>query len=77
MQATIFAICLSIAMPGRQAGRAFIPAASRGVAGLWRVNGELLRTARALHPVAQATLDMDAALIETRKVGTAARSARR
>jgi Putative transposase len=32
----------------RQAGRAFIPAASRGVAGLWRVNGELLRTARAL-----------------------------
>ena len=51
----------------RQAGRAFIPAASRGVAGLWRVNGELLRMARAQHPVAQATLDMDATLIETQK----------
>ena len=49
------------------AGRAFIPAASRGVAGLWRVNGELLRMAFAQHPVAQATLDMDATLIETQK----------
>ena len=38
----------------RQAGRAFIPAASRGVAGLWRVNGELLRMAQVQHPVAQA-----------------------
>ena len=27
----------------REVGRAFIPVASRGVAGLWRVNGELLR----------------------------------
>ena len=35
--------------------------------GLWRVNGELLRMAFAQHPVAQATLDMDATLIETQK----------
>ena len=51
----------------RQAGRAFIPLASRGVAGLWRVNGELLRAVQAQHPAAQATLDMDATLIETHK----------
>ena len=40
---------------------------SRGVAGQWRVNGELLRMARAQPTVAQATLDMDATLIETQK----------
>ena len=51
----------------REAGRAFIPVASRGVAGLWRVNGELLRAVQAQRPVAQATLDMDATLIETHK----------
>jgi hypothetical protein len=28
----------------RQAGRAFIPASSEGVVGLWRVNGDLLRS---------------------------------
>ena len=51
----------------REAGRAFIPRPSRGVAGLWRVNGDLLRGVQARHPVAQATLDMDATLIETHK----------
>jgi len=51
----------------RQAGRAFIPASSEGVAGLWRVNGDLLQVVQAQHPVAQATLDMDATLIETQK----------
>ena len=51
----------------RQAGRAFIPASSEGVAGLWRVNGDLLQVVQAQHPVTQATLDMDATLIETQK----------
>ena len=55
----------------RMAGRAFIPAASRGVAGLWRVNGELLRMAFAQHPVAQATLDMDATLHRDAKTRSA------
>jgi hypothetical protein len=41
----------------REPGRAFIPAASPGVAGLWRVNGDLLALVQAKHPVAQATLD--------------------
>ena len=51
----------------REAGRAFIPAASAGVAGLWRVNGELLRAVQAQRPATQATLDMDATLVETHK----------
>ena len=37
------------------------------MAGLWRVNGELLRAVQAQRPVARATLDMDATLIETHK----------
>src|SRR5271165_1732002 len=53
--------------PMGEAGRAFIPAASAGVAGLWRVNGELLRAVQAQRPATQATLDMDATLIETHK----------
>ena len=51
----------------RQAGRAFIPASSEGIAGLWRVNGDLLQVVQAQHPATQATLDMDATLIETQK----------
>jgi len=51
----------------REARRAFIPASSEGVAGLWRVNGELLRAVQAQRPPAQATLDMDATLVETHK----------
>ena len=51
----------------REAGRAFIPASSEGVAGLWRVNGDLLEAVQAQRPAAQATLDMDATLIETHK----------
>ena len=51
----------------RQPGRAFIPASSEGVAGLWRVNGDLLEAVQAQRPAAQATLDMDATLIETHK----------
>ena len=51
----------------RQAGRAFIPASSEGVAGLWRVNGDLLQAVQAQRPAAQATLDMDATLVETHK----------
>ncbi len=51
----------------REAGRAFIPASSEGVAGLWRVNGDLLQAVQAQHPAAQATLDMDATLVETHK----------
>jgi hypothetical protein len=51
----------------REAGRAFIPAASAGVAGLWRVNGDVLQAVQAQRPAAHATLDMDATLIETHK----------
>ena len=51
----------------REAGRAFIPASSEGVTGLWRVNGDLLQAVQAQHPAAQATLDMDATLVETHK----------
>ena len=51
----------------REAGRAFIPAPSEGVAGLWRVNGDLLQAVQAQRPATQATLDMDATLVETHK----------
>jgi hypothetical protein len=51
----------------REAGRAFIPVASRGVAGLWRVNGDLLQAVQAQRPATQARLDMDATLVETHK----------
>ncbi len=51
----------------REAGRAFIPASSEGVAGLRRVNGDLLQAVQAQRPAAQATLDMDATLVETHK----------
>ena len=51
----------------REAGRAFIPASGEGVAGLWRVNGDLLQAVQAQHPAAEATLDMDATLVETHK----------
>ena len=37
------------------------------MAGLWRVNGDLLQAVQAQRPAAQATLDMDATLIETHK----------
>lgn len=53
----------------REHGRAFIPAAGAGVEGLWRVNGDLLSFVQAQSPVAQATLDMDATLVETHKRG--------
>jgi len=51
----------------REAGRAFIPASSEGVAGLWRVNGDFLQAVQAQRPAAQATLDTDATLVETHK----------
>ena len=56
-------------MPARRRGGkpAFIPASSEGVAGLWRVNGDLLQAVQAQRPAAQATLDMDATLVETHK----------
>ena len=58
-------------MPARRRGGkpdgAFIPASSEGVTGLWRVNGDLLQAVQAQHPAAQATLDMDATLVETHK----------
>ena len=37
------------------------------MAGLWRANGDLLQVVQAQHPATQATLDMDATLIETQK----------
>jgi hypothetical protein len=51
----------------RERGRAFIPAQGVGVAGLWRVNGDLVSQVQAQRPQAQATLDMDATLVETHK----------
>ena len=51
----------------RQAHTAFIPAANHALSGLWKVNGELVAFAQTRSPRAQATLDMDACLVETHK----------
>jgi hypothetical protein len=51
----------------RVAGRAFIPAPSEALKGLYRVNQELVAFKQARAPQKTATLDMDATLIETYK----------
>ncbi|MFQ5814506.1 MAG: IS1380 family transposase [Anaerolineae bacterium] len=51
----------------RQAHTAFIPAANEALAGLRRVNGDLVAFAQSRSPHNQATLDMDACLVETEK----------
>jgi len=55
------------ASPKAVAGTAFIPAVTEELRGLWRVNQALLEFQQKHHPVAAATLDMDATLIETHK----------
>ena len=52
---------------GRQPGKAFIPPASAGLRGLWRVNQALIGFLQAHRPQAVATLDMDATLVATHK----------
>ena len=51
----------------RQAHKAFIPAPSEALEGLGRVSGELLGFVQSRSPQAEATLDMDACLVETEK----------
>ena len=51
----------------RQAHSAFIPAANEALAGLGKVNGDLVGFVQSRSPRDQATLDMDACLVETEK----------
>ena len=51
----------------RVPGRAFIPAPGAGLCGLGRVNADLMRFVQRLAPREQATLDMDATVVETAK----------
>jgi hypothetical protein len=53
--------------PKAVAGTAVIPAVTEQLRGLWRVNQALLGCIPAHQPMMAATLDMDAALIETHK----------
>lgn len=51
----------------RVAGKAFIPAPTAALQGLWRVTQALVGYVQKLRPVRTATLDMDATLIESHK----------
>ena len=53
--------------PKAVAGKAFIPAVTEALRGLWRVNQALLEFLHEHQPAKSATLDMDATLIETHK----------
>ena len=55
------------ASPKAVAGTAFIPAVTKELRGLWRVNQALLAFAQKHAQATTATLDMDATLIETHK----------
>jgi Transposase DDE domain group 1 len=55
------------AAPKAAAGSAFIPAVTDALRGLWNVNRAFLSFVQSNQPVAAATLDMDATLIETHK----------
>jgi len=55
------------AAPKAVAGRAFIPAMTEALQGLWQVNQALLGFIQTHQPTTAATLDMDATLIETHK----------
>ena len=65
--------------PKAVAGKAFIPAVTQALRGLWRVNQALLEFLHEHQPAKSATLDMDATLIETHKRDAlhASRSSRR
>ncbi len=51
----------------REPGRAFIPAPGTALRGLERVNADLMRFLQHRAPQTQATLDMDATVVETQK----------
>ena len=51
----------------RQAHRAFIPSANEALKGLGKVNADLVSFVQSHSPNTEATLDMDATLVETRK----------
>jgi len=51
----------------RQAHTAFIPAPNQALAGLGKVNGDLVDFVQSRSPQSEATLDMDASLVETEK----------
>jgi len=51
----------------RMKGKAFIPAANQYLEGLARVNRDFVASIEKFHPHPEATLDMDATLIETQK----------
>jgi hypothetical protein len=52
---------------GREAGKAFIPAVTAAVQGLWQANQALIGFLQSHQPATVATLDMDATLVETHK----------
>ena len=53
----------------RQAHTAFIPAPNQALRGLGKVNGGLVAFVQSRAPQGEATLDMDATLVETEKQG--------
>ena len=59
--------CDAAAEAGRGAGSAFVPEPSAGLAGLRRVNADVIGFLHRRRPVEHATLDMDATLVETHK----------
>jgi hypothetical protein len=53
----------------REKGKAWIPARNQHLAGLGRVNQELVAAVQQQNPQVEATLDQDATLVETTKAG--------
>ena len=51
----------------REGHRAFIPSPNDALKGLWKVNADLVSFVQSRSPHTQATLDMDATLVETHK----------
>jgi hypothetical protein len=51
----------------REKGKAFIPAPNQHLSGLIKVNRDFVASVQKRHPRADATLDMDATLVETQK----------
>jgi hypothetical protein len=51
----------------REKGRAFIPAPNQHLSGLIKVNRDFVASVQKRHPRTEATLDMDATLVETQK----------
>ena len=51
----------------RESHKAFIPSPNDALKGLWKVNADLLRFVQSRSPCTEATLDMDATLVESQK----------